>query len=137
MDNIDAGKIFPGHQVDVVSQFLNPAEARYNHTDNDDHHHQQSSHKAGGNGGKRPALAHDLNDRPYCHNRRFDDDLEPHGHQHLDLGDIVGGSVNQTGDGEGHHLFLPKVRNFLENQFPGRIAESGGYFGGEIAADDT
>ena len=137
MDDIDTGQVFPGNRVDFVDQFLYLSEPGNNDADNQKHQYQQRHYKARRNGGKRPALIDDFDDRPNRHDRRFDQDLKAHGYQHLYLGDIVCSTVNQTWDGKGHHFLLSKIRDFVKDALPDRGAESCRHLSGQKSADYT
>ena len=133
----DAVQVLPGHQVDVVGEFLHPAHPGHHHADDDHHHHQQRQHEARGDGREGPAFVDDLDDGPHRHDGRLDEDLQAHGHQHLHLGDVVGGAVDQAGHREVHHLLAAQVGHLVEHRLAQRIAEAGGHAGREIAANDA
>ena len=137
VDHIDAGEIFPGQQVDMVHQLLHPAEPGKHHAEDHQHHHQQGKDKARGDGRQGPALMDDLDDGPHRHDGGLDQDLQPHGQEHLNLGDVVGAAGDKAGHGEHHHLLLAEVRDLVKDLLPEGVTEPGRHPGGKIAADDA
>ena len=136
MHYVDAGEIFPGHPVDAVCQLLHNAET--GNAGGHDHENRQADgqHKTGSNGGQLPAFAQNFDDGPNGHDGRFDHHLKAHGDDHLNLGNIVGGTGNQTGNGKVGHFFLPNVHYMMEDLLTHDEAEAGSRPGGKIAAND-
>ena len=134
MDNVDSGEILAGNAVDVVGQLLHPTDTRHDDGDHDDHHDKKCQNETGCDQRKCPALIDDLDDCPDRHDGRFDHDLQTHGHQHLNLGNIIGSTVDQAGNRKPLHLLLAEIRYLLENGVTDGIAEARRSHRGQIAA---
>ena len=131
-----AGEVLAGHEVDVVGELLHGLELRHDHGHHDDDGHQQNHY--GDSGGERPfeAFAGDLAHGPYCHNRRFDDELQAHGDEHLHLRDVVGGAGDEAGGGELAHFGRAEGLDLAEFERAQTLGERGRHARSDVAGDD-
>ena len=136
MHNIDSCQVFPGDPVDFVRQLLDNAETRQTNRHHTEYGCTDCNDKSRRHRRQLPALAKDLNQRPDRHNRRFDRHLHSHCDNHLNLGNIVCGTGNQTGNGKFLHLFFSAVHHVIKQLFPHRKTETGRGSRGEITAGD-
>ena len=135
-DHPQTSEIFPGDPVQVIRERLDSLKPGHGEGDGNENQHQHEQHGAEGGGSPLPALGLDFTNGPHGHNGRFDDDLKPHGDQHLNLGYVVGGPGDQAGGGKPVDFLHGKVFHLAENTGAEPHGKGSGNPGGQITGHD-
>ena len=94
------GKIFTGNQVEAVDELLYLLELRHCNRKYRQYQAQQYDHCQCNDPRHGGAFAQGSDYASYAHNRCIEYHPDHDDHQHLYLGDVIGGSGNQGGCGE-------------------------------------
>ena len=121
-----AGEVLPGDPVEVVGEFLHPAELGGGQQQADPHHHQQNHHRHGGGQGPLPLLAGDLIDGEHRHDGGPQQHLQAQDDEHLDLGHVVSGAGDEAGGGEAADLLHGEGLHFGKQPAPEGGPQGGG-----------
>ena len=131
-----AGEVLTRHEVDIVGQALHGLELR--HDEAHDHADHRQQHGYCDASGERPfkAFVRDFAYGPHGHDRRFDQHHQTHGHEHLDLRDVVRGAGDERCGGETVHFRRSEVFHLLEFERAQTLAERRADARGDEAGDD-
>ena len=118
-----AGEVLARHEVDIVGQALHGLELR--HDEAHDHADHRQQHGYCDASGERPfkAFVRDFAHGPHGHNRCFDQHHQTHGHEHLDLRDVVRGAGDERCGGETVHFRRSETFHLLEFERAQTLAE--------------